>query len=65
MCDGRPVIKGTRIPVDVVLDHLAENESWDEILRGYPELTKTDIQAAIRFAQTGLLLSQFTELTAA
>lgn len=65
VCAGRPVIKGTRIPVDVILDHLAEDESWAEIQHGYPELTREDIQAALRFAQAGLLLSQFNELTAA
>jgi len=50
VCAGRPVIKGTRIPVEVILDQLAEGESWDSILAGYPELTREDIQAALRFS---------------
>jgi len=44
VCNGRPVIKGTRIPVSVILEQIAEGESWDEVLSGYPELKKADIQ---------------------
>lgn len=62
VCAGRPVIKGTRIPVEVVLGQLAENESWDSILAGYPELTRADIKAALRFAEESVLRSEFTEL---
>jgi uncharacterized protein (DUF433 family) len=49
VCGGQPVVKGTRIAVEVILEQLAEGESWDSILRGYPELTAPDIQAALRF----------------
>jgi uncharacterized protein (DUF433 family) len=63
VCGGRPVIKGTRIPVEVILGQLAEGESWDSILAGYPELTRDDIQAALRFAEESVLHSEFTELT--
>jgi len=38
VCNGRPVIKGTRIPVSVILEQIAEGESWDTLLAGYPEL---------------------------
>jgi uncharacterized protein (DUF433 family) len=51
VCNGKPVVKGTRIPVSVILDQLASGETWDSILGGYPELTREDIQAAIRYAQ--------------
>ncbi len=54
VCAGRPVIKGTRIPVEVILDQLAEDESWDSILAGYPELKREVIQAALRFAQRSI-----------
>jgi uncharacterized protein (DUF433 family) len=54
VCNGRPVIKGTRIPVSVILEQLAEGESWDEILAGYPELTREDIHAALRYAKASL-----------
>ncbi len=48
------MIKGTRIPVSVILDQIAEGESWDTLLVGYPELEKEDIQAALIYARTSL-----------
>lgn len=57
VCAGKPVIRGTRIPVAMILEQLAENESWDSILRGYPELTRTDIQAALHYAKDAILHS--------
>ena len=35
ICNGRPVIKGTRISVSVVLEQIAEGESWNTLLAGY------------------------------
>lgn len=40
VCNGRPVIKGTRIPVSVILEQIAEGESWETLLDGYPELRR-------------------------
>ena len=51
ICNGKPVIKGTRIPVSVILEQIAEGESWDTLLAGYPELKKKDIQAALLYAR--------------
>ncbi len=51
VCNGMPVIRGTRIPVAVILEQLAEGEAWDELLVGYPELTREDIQAALHYAK--------------
>jgi uncharacterized protein (DUF433 family) len=65
VCGGRPVIKGTRIPVEVLLGQLAEGESWDALLKGYPELTRSDIQAATRFAEASVANSEITELVPA
>ncbi|MCI0617694.1 DUF433 domain-containing protein [bacterium] len=45
---GKPVIAGTRIPVRLILDHLAEGYMPEEIIFEYPILARTDIQAAIR-----------------
>ena len=59
VCNGKPVIKGTRIPVTVVLEQIAEGESWESILAAYPELTKEDIQAALRYAKTFLDHTEF------
>jgi uncharacterized protein (DUF433 family) len=47
---GEPVIKGTQIPVAVILEKLAEGASWDLLLRTYPALTTEDIKAALRYA---------------
>ncbi|BBL73909.1 DUF433 domain-containing protein [Methylomagnum ishizawai] len=51
ICHGKPCIKGTRVPVSVVLDNLAAGESEAEILRGYP-LETADIRAALAYAAT-------------
>lgn len=61
VCNGRPVIKGTRIPVSVILEQIAEGESWQAVLAGYPELTREDIQAALHYARASL---DHTELKA-
>lgn len=47
---GKPVFKGTRIPVYVILDLLAEGESIQAIIKYYPDLTEEDVKAAIQFA---------------
>ncbi len=46
ICNGKPVIKGTRIPISVILELIAEGKSWQSILDGYPEITREDICAA-------------------
>ncbi len=52
VCNGKPVIRGTRIPVAVILEQLAECEPWQNLLADYPELTLEDIQAALQYAKT-------------
>ncbi len=47
---GKPVIRGTRIPVELILRKLSEGAKGKELLEAYPRLTKEDIQAAIRYA---------------
>ena len=54
VCNGKPVIEGTRIPVSVILEQIAEGETWDKLLAGYPELKKEDIQAALLYARASL-----------
>lgn len=54
VCNGRPVIKGTRIPVSVILEQIAEGESGQAVLAGYPELTREDIRAALHYAKASL-----------
>ena len=50
LCHGQVCIKGTRIPVSVVLDNLAAGLAEEEILRSYPALTKDAIRAATAYA---------------
>jgi uncharacterized protein (DUF433 family) len=50
VCHGQACIKGTRIPVSVVLDNLAAGLSEDEIIRSYPALTRDAIRAATAYA---------------
>lgn len=46
---GRPVIKGTRVPVDLIIGKLAGGMTYDEVMLEY-ELTKEDILAALDYA---------------
>jgi uncharacterized protein (DUF433 family) len=50
VCGGRLCAKGTRIPVVVILDSLAEGASEAGLLASYPTLTRSHIRAAIRYA---------------
>jgi len=52
ICSGKPYIRGTRIPVHIILDLLATGETYDGIRRAYPDLTDSDIQACIGYAAT-------------
>ncbi len=45
-----PVIRGTRIPVELILRKLSEGASESDLIDAYPQLTRVDIQAAMRFA---------------
>ena len=47
---GKPVIKGTRIPVDAIVRRIADGMTLDEIIEDYPNLTKDDIKAALLYA---------------
>jgi len=51
---GKPVIKGTRIPVELLVRKLGEGASQEELLDGYPNLKKEDIQAALVYAADNL-----------
>jgi uncharacterized protein (DUF433 family) len=47
---GRACIRGMRVPVSVIVRQIAHGESTEEILRGYPDLQREDIQQAIEYA---------------
>jgi len=54
VCNGKPVIKGTRIPVSVILEQIAEGETLETLLSSYPELKREDVQAALMYAKASL-----------
>ena len=47
---GRACIRGMRIPVSVIVGQIAHGASFEEILEGYPDLEREDIQAALEYA---------------
>jgi uncharacterized protein (DUF433 family) len=47
---GKPVIAGTRIGVDLILEKLSDGESIEDILRDYPHLTRAQVLAALAYA---------------
>jgi uncharacterized protein (DUF433 family) len=47
---GKPIVKGTRISVELLLDRFADGWSYDDILQAYPHLTREQVQAALAFA---------------
>jgi len=47
---GKPVIKGTRIPIYVIVEFVANGMTEKEILKEYPQLRKEDIKAALLYA---------------
>jgi len=47
---GRACIRGMRIPVSVVVGQIAHGAPFDEVLAGYPDLEREDIEEALRYA---------------
>lgn len=47
---GRACIRGMRIPVSVIVGQIAHGATFEEILEGYPDLERADIQQAIEYA---------------
>ena len=48
---GKPVVKGTRISVDLVLEELSHNPDINELLAAHPDLSRTDVQACLAYAK--------------
>ena len=53
---GKPIIKGTRIRIDFILELLAQGWTMEVILRNYPQLTAESIQAALEYSAQTLKL---------
>lgn len=47
---GKPIVKGTRISVELLLDRFADGWSYEDILAAYPHVTREQVQAAVAFA---------------
>ncbi|HVU08318.1 MAG TPA: DUF433 domain-containing protein [Verrucomicrobiae bacterium] len=64
ICNGKPVVKGTRITVQTVLEFLSAGDSIEEVLEEFPSLTREDVLACIRFSSE-LMGHQFRVLEVA
>lgn len=51
VCNGRPVIGGTRITVQSILAYLSAGDSVEDVLRGHPRLTREDVLACLDYAR--------------
>ncbi|MDO8553378.1 MAG: DUF433 domain-containing protein [Candidatus Micrarchaeota archaeon] len=51
---GKPIVKGTRISVELILEWLASGMSTEEIVKEYPHLKRADILAAVTYAAKAL-----------
>ena len=59
---GKPVIEGTRLTVEIILEKLAYGETEDEILKEYPFLKKEDIKAALLYAAKTVSLEETVQI---
>ena len=50
VCNGKPVIRGTRITAQTILEFLAAGDSVDDVLDEYPSLEREDVQACFDYA---------------
>ncbi|MCP4113434.1 MAG: DUF433 domain-containing protein [Desulfobacteraceae bacterium] len=50
ICHGKPCIRGTRIPVYLLVSLIAEGEDPETIISDYPSVTHDDIKAAVKYA---------------
>lgn len=62
ICHGKPVVRGTRTPVTVVLGALAAGDSFEEIQKDY-DLSEEDIRACLAFACDELNLQSYHPLS--
>ena len=65
ICGGRLVFRGTRIPITTALEYLEAGLPIDDILKGFPSISRKAVQAAIRYARLRLLQEEFIPLAKA
>jgi uncharacterized protein (DUF433 family) len=61
---GKPCIKGTRITVELILEKISQGATVDDLLKGYPHLTKEDIYACVDYARAIMKREEVIELSA-
>ena len=64
ICNGKPVIAGTRIPVTVILDQMIETGSIEKVQTLYPELERRQIVAALQYCHSVIDHTEFDVLAA-
>ena len=60
---GDPCIKGTRVPVSVIVGSVADGDSRETILDAYPQLSREDIRAALKFAAEAVNTADFVPVS--
>jgi uncharacterized protein (DUF433 family) len=61
---GKPVIRGTRIPVHLILDLIAAGFATKDIIKQYPKLSEKDVKAAVEYAASVLKREETLEMKA-
>ena len=61
---GKPIVRGTRLAVEFIIDLLAQGWAEPEILRNYPGLTHEDVQACLSYASAALQAEKVYPLVA-
>jgi len=64
VCNGKPVIAGTRITAQTVLEFLAAGDSVEDVLEEYPTLSREDVMACLEYASR-LLANHYSVLSVA
>jgi uncharacterized protein (DUF433 family) len=61
---GKPVIRGTRVPVELILRRISEGATEEDLLASYPHLTRDDVRAAVAFAADTIAYEEIVETAA-
>ncbi|RRJ95954.1 DUF433 domain-containing protein [Opitutaceae bacterium TAV4] len=64
VCNGKPVVQGTRISVDTVLSYLSAGDTIEDVLEAHPRLTREDVLACLAYAHRLSELHTTVELVA-
>ncbi|MBC7090730.1 MAG: DUF433 domain-containing protein [Nitrososphaeria archaeon] len=63
MLDGKPIIKGSGVPVEAVVKRVAEGLSVKEVLEDYPNLGEEDVKAALKYAASVIVDEKIIPVT--